>query len=186
MGRIVSTMMVSADGITEAPVEWGMRYFDEDQRRDAVKRMLISDGLLMGRLTYEAFAAVWPDRQGAFADRLNTLPKFVFSSSLAQAGWVNSTILPADDIARAAARLKQETSGDLVVFGHGRLARTLLEAQLIDELRMAIKPVLVGKGEGLRSQKIRCDLTLASCETFHNGVVVHTYRPDYAPRRAAA
>jgi dihydrofolate reductase len=94
MGRIVATVMMSLNGVTESPGDWGMRYFDEDAQRDSLKRLMISDAMLMGRLTYEALGAAWSQRQGAFADRINAIRKYVFSSTMQVAApWANSLVV---------------------------------------------------------------------------------------------
>jgi dihydrofolate reductase len=179
MGRIVATVMTSLDGVTESPGDWGMRYFDEDAQRDSLKRLMISDAMLMGRLTYEALGAAWSQRQGAFADRINSIRKYVFSSTMQVAPWANSLVV-AGDVVEETRKLKSTSSGDLTIFGFGKLPRALFEAALLDELRMAINPVLVGRGDGLASQRSRRDMKLISSETLPTGVVVLTYRPSAA------
>jgi dihydrofolate reductase len=176
MGRIVATVMTSIDGVTESPGEWGMRTFDEDAQRDSIKRLAISDAMLMGRLTYQALAAAWSQRQGPFADRINAIRKVVFSSTLADAAWSNATVMSGNPV-EAARKLRAEATGDLTIFGFGRLARALLDADLLDELRTAVNPVLVGVGDGFGSQRSRRDMTLVSSETLPTGVVVLVYRP---------
>jgi dihydrofolate reductase len=177
MGRIVATVMTSLDGVTESPGDWGMRYFDEDAQRDSLKRLMISDAMLMGRLTYEALVAAWSQRQGPFADRINSIKKHVFSSTMQDASWANSSVV-GGDVVEEARRLKSGSSGDLTIFGFGQLARALFEADLLDELRMAINPVLVGRGDGFASQRGRRDMKLVSSETLPTGIVVLTYRPS--------
>ena len=176
MGRIVATVMTSIDGVTESPGDWGMRYFDEDAQRDSLKRLMISDAMLMGRLTYEALRAAWSQRQGPFADRINVIPKHVFSSTMQDAPWANASIVRGD-VVQEAKTLKSKARGDLTIFGFGQLARALLAAGLLDELRIAINPVLVGNGDGLGSQRLRRDMRLVSSEALPTGVVVVTYRP---------
>jgi dihydrofolate reductase len=179
MGRIVATVMTSLDGVTESPGDWGMRYFDEDAQRDSLKRLMISDAMLMGRLTYEALGAAWSQRHGAFADRINSIRKYVFSSTMQVAPWANSLVV-AGDVVEETRKLKSTSSGDLTIFGFGKLPRALFAADLLDELRMAINPVLVGRGDGFASQRSRRDLKLVSSETLPTGVVVLTYRPSAA------
>jgi dihydrofolate reductase len=176
MGRIVATVMTSLDGVTESPGDWGMRYFDEDAQRDSLKRLLISDAMLMGRLTYEALGAAWSQRHGPFADRINSIRKHVFSSTMQAASWTSSSIV-AGDVVGEARKLKSASNGDLTIFGFGRLARALFDADLLDELRMAVHPILVGRGDGFASQRSRRDMKLVSSETLPTGVVVLTYRP---------
>jgi dihydrofolate reductase len=177
MGRIVATVMTSLDGVTESPGDWGMRYFDEDAQRDSLKRLMISDAMLMGRLTYEALGTAWSQRQGPFADRINSIKKHVFSSTMQDAPWANSSVV-GGNVVDEARRLKLASSGDLTIFGFGQLVRALFEADLLDELRMAVNPVLVGRGDGFASQRSRRDMKLVSSETLPTGVVVLTYRPS--------
>lgn len=176
MARIVATLMASIDGVTKAPGEWGMKNFDDDAQRDSLKRLMISDAMLMGRLTYEALSAVWSSRKGLFADRINEIPKHVFSSTLPSLSWQNASVVKGDVI-QAANELKTAAVGDLTIFGFGQLARALFGADLLDELRIAINPILVGTGEGLGSLRFRKDMRLVSTETLPTGVVVVTYRP---------
>ena len=176
MGRIVATVITSLDGVTQSPGDWGMRYFDEDAQRDSLKRLMISEAMLMGRLTYEALGAAWSQRQGPFADRINSIRKHVFSSTMKAAPWANSLVV-AGDVVKETRKLKAASSGDLTIFGFGQLARALFEADILDELRMAVSPVLVGRGDGFASQRARRDMNLVSAEALPTGVVVLTYRP---------
>jgi dihydrofolate reductase len=176
MGRVVVTVMTSLDGVTESPADWGMRYFDEDAQRDSLKRLMISDAMLMGRLTYQALGAAWSQRQGPFADRINAIKKYVLSSTLASTEWANATVMNGD-VVENVRQLRAAAHGDLTIFGFGQLARALLVADLLDELRMAVNPVLVGRGDGFASQRSRRDMKLVSSETLPTGVVVLTYRP---------
>lgn len=96
MGRVVVTVMTSLDSVTESPGDWGMRYFDEDAQRDSLKRLMISDAMLMGRLTYQELGAAWSQRKGPFADRINAIKKYVFSSTLASTEWANATVMNGD------------------------------------------------------------------------------------------
>lgn len=168
--------MNSIDGVTESPGDWGMRFFDDDAQRDSLKRLMISDAMLMGRLTYEALSAAWSRRQGPFADRINSIPKHVFSSTMQDAAWANAAVVRGDVVPEVT-RLKSLGGGDLTIFGFGQLARALLGAGLLDELRLAIHPILVGKGDGLGSQRLRREMRLVSSEALPTGVVVATYRP---------
>jgi dihydrofolate reductase len=158
----------------------GERYFDEDAQRDSLKRLMISDAMLMGRLTHEALGAAWSQRQGAFADRINAIRKYVFSSTMQVAApWANSLVV-AGDVVEETRKLKSTSSGDLTIFGFGKLAGVLFAANLLDELRMAVNPILVGRGDGFASQRSRREMKLVSSETLPTGVVVLTYRPSAA------
>lgn len=132
--------------------------------------------MLMGRRTYQAFAAMWPAGTGEYADRMNRIRKYVFSSTLERAAWNNSTII-SGDAAAAVARLKQQDGQDLVMYGHGRLGQTLLEHHLLDELRLWIHPLLVGGGTLLFREGEKTALKLIATKTLATGVVVLSYRP---------
>jgi dihydrofolate reductase len=175
MRKIIESTLVSADGVVGSPPLWAMGYRDEEVTRDALERLSGSDAMLMGRGTYELFAAIWPGQTDEFAQRMNAIRKYVFSSTLTRADWSNSTVVRGDVLAEAA-RIKEQDGGDLALFGHGRLAQTLLENGLIDELRLSIHPVLAGAGLPQFSNGRKTPLTLVSAKTFTTGVVVLSYQ----------
>ena len=157
MGRIVISENVSLDGVIEDPtgVE-GLRvggWFwetdrGEDGERFTLDRALGTEALLLGRRTYEFFAATWPSRGGELADKLNSLPKYVVSSTLEDPEWNGSTVLKGAVVAEVS-KLRQQLDGEIVVLGSLRLARTLIEHDLVDELRLMIYPVVLGAGRRL-------------------------------------
>jgi dihydrofolate reductase len=175
MRKIIESTLVSADGVVGSPPLWAMDYRDEEVTRDALERMSGSDAMLMGRGTYELFAAAWRGQTDTFAQRINGIRKYVFSSTLTSAEWSNSTIVRGDVVA-GVTRIKEQDGGDLALFGHGRLAQTLLENGLIDELRLSVHPVLAGAGLPQFSNGHKKPLTLVSAKTFTNGVVVLSYQ----------
>ena len=175
MRKIIESTLVSADGVVGSPPLWAMDYRDEEVTRDALERLSGSDAMLMGRGTYELFATIWPDQTDDFAQRINGIRKYVFSSTLASADWSNSTIVRGDVLSEIA-RIKEQDGGDLALFGHGRLAQTLLENGLIDELRLSIHPVLAGVGLPQFSNGHKTPLKLVSAKTFTTGVVVLSYQ----------
>lgn len=175
MGKIIESTLASADGVVGSPPQWAMDYRDEEVTRDALDRLSGSDAMLVGRGTYELFAATWPGQTDDFAQRMNTIRKYVFSATLASADWSNSTIIRGDVIAQVT-RLKEQHGRDLALFGHGRLAQTLLENGLIDELRLSIHPVLAGAGLPQFSSGNKTPLRLVSAKTFTTGVVVLSYQ----------
>src|SRR5215469_15791112 len=126
MRKIIESTLVSADGVVGSPPLWAMDYRDEEVTRDALERLSGSDAMLMGRGTYELFAATWPSQAGDFAQRMNGIRKYVFSSTLTNAGWSNSTIVRGDVLAEVK-KIKEQDGRDLALFGHGRLAQTLLD-----------------------------------------------------------
>ena len=175
MRKIIESTLVSADRVVGSPPLWAMDYRDEEVTRDALERLSGSDAMLMGRGTYELFAATWPGQSDDFAQRVNTIHKYVFSSTLASADWSNSTIVRGDVVAQVT-KIKEQDGRDLALFGHGQLAQTLLENGLIDELRLSIHPVLAGAGLPQFTNGDKTRLTLVSAKTFTTGVVVLSYQ----------
>jgi dihydrofolate reductase len=157
MGRIVISENVTLDGVIQDPSgAEGFRHggwVGKVTDREAVGKAVLDEALgaeamLFGRRTYEFLAARWPSRGGALADRLNSLPKYVASSTLEDPGWNNSTVLKGD-VVNEASKLKQEAEGEIVVAGSIQLVRTLIEHDLVDELRLTIYPVVLGAGARL-------------------------------------
>jgi dihydrofolate reductase len=186
MGRIVVTEFVSLDGVLEDPggaedYKHGGWSFEFDRGEDGDKfkldETLEADALLLGRVTYEGFAAAWPEREGEFADKFNDMPKYVVSSTLDDPEWNNSTVLEGD-VPTAVSKLKQEQDGDILVAGSARLVQTLVEHDLIDELRLMVFPVVLGSGKrlfGETGDKKR--LRLASSRSVGDGVAILVYEP---------
>jgi dihydrofolate reductase len=142
-----------------------------------LEETLDSEALLLGRRTYEEFAALWPSRDGEFADKFNSLPKYVVSSTLEDPQWNNSTVLEGD-VVEEVSRLKQELDGDIVVHGSIRLARTLIEHDLVDKLRLMVYPVVLGAGERLFGETSdKKPLRLVDTKTVGDGVAMLTYEP---------
>ena len=167
MRKIIESTLVSADGVVGSPPLWAMDYRDEEVTRDALERLSGSDAMLMGRGTYELFAATWPGQTNDFTQRVNTIRKYVFSSTLASADWNNSTIVRGDVVAQVT-RIKEQDGRDLALFGHGRLAQTLLEKGLIDELRLSIHPVLAGRRTAAVQQRRQDAADLGLRQDFHD------------------
>ena len=185
MGRIVITEFVSLDGVMEAPgggedYRHGGWTFEIDRGEgDKFKldEALGADALLLGRVTYEGFAQAWPSRDGEFADKFNTMPKYVVSSTLRKAEWNNSTVLEGD-VAEEVSKLRQKQDGDIVVHGSAQLVQALIEHDLVDELRLMVFPVVLGSGKRLfgdTSDKKR--LRLTSSKTVGDGVTILVYEP---------
>jgi len=165
MRKIINSAFVSLDGITEDPRSWAT--FDADAGEEAAQALNAVDGMLMGRGTYEYFADVMPRQTGPYAEAINTIRKYVFSSTLEGADWNNSTIIR-DDVVPAVTKLKQQDGRDLVMYGYGRLNRTLIENHLVDEIRFSVHPVLVGQ---------TLPLNLIGTTPSPNGVVALGYEP---------
>jgi dihydrofolate reductase len=176
MRRIIESTLVSVDGVIGDPQLWAMDYRDKEVQQDALERLSGSDAMLMGRRTYEVFAATWPAQTGDFADRMNSIPKYVFSSTLERADWNNSTIVRGDVVAEVA-KLKEQDGQDLAIYGHGLLSQTLLEHGLLDELRLSIHPLLVGRGKLLFREGETTPLKLVATKTLGTGVAVLSYQP---------
>jgi dihydrofolate reductase len=184
MGRIVVTEFISLDGVIEAPgggedYKYGGWTFEIDRGEEGdqfkLDETMSSAALLLGRRTYEGFAAAWPERDGEFADKFNTMPKYVVSSTLRDPEWTNSTVL-SGDVVDEITKLKQEQDGDIVVHGSARLVQTLIENDLVDELRLMVFPVVLGTGKrlfGETNDKKR--LQLSSSTVVGDGVTIQVY-----------
>jgi dihydrofolate reductase len=184
MGRIVVTEYISVDGVVEAPsgteeferVGW-TDDFSRGPEGDAFKldETMASDALLLGRVTYDGFAPVWPHVPGEFADKFNAMPKYVVSSTLESPEWNNTTVLRGD-VVEEVAKLKERYERDIVVHGSPQLVQTLLENDLVDELRLQVYPVVVGAGKRLFGETTRkLNLRLVDATTYGD-VHALTYR----------
>jgi dihydrofolate reductase len=186
MGKIVATEYVSLDGVVEAPggfedfkhAGWSFEIDrGEEFERFKLDETLNSEALLLGRLTYEIFAASWPSMEGEVADTFNAMPKYVVTSTLENPEWNNSTVLKGD-VVEEVSRLRQKLDGEIVVHGSPRLTQTLLEHDLVDELRMMVFPVVLGTGKrlfGETSDKKR--LRLTDSRTVGDGIAILIYEP---------
>ena len=184
MGRIVVTEFLSLDGVMEAPggdndFERGAWSFEIERGDDGdqfkLDETMAAEALLLGRRTYEGFAAAWPTRGGEFADKFNNMPKYVVSSTLEDPEWTNSEVL-SGDLEEEVARLREEQSGDIVVHGSAQLVQALIEKDLVDELRLMVYPVVLGTGKRLfgdTSDKKR--LRLSDSKTVGDGVTILVY-----------
>jgi dihydrofolate reductase len=186
MGRIVVTEFVSLDGVMEDPGGaedfqhggWSFE-FSRGEEGDKFKldEAFESEALLLGRVTYEGFAAAWPSREGEFADKFNTMPKYVVSSTLEEPEWNNTTVL-GGDVVEEVSKLKQAVDGDIVVHGSARLVQTLVEHDLVDELRLMVFPVVLGSGKRLFGDTSdKKPLGLADSKMVGDGVAILTYQP---------
>jgi dihydrofolate reductase len=186
MGRIVVTEFVSLDGVMEDPggaedFKYGGWTFEiargDEGDKFKLDEALEANALLLGRVTYEGFAEAWPSRSGEFADKFNSMPKYVVSSTLDEAEWNNSTVLRGD-VAEAVSKLRKELDGDIVVHGSAQLVRTLLEDDLVDELRLMVFPVVLGSGKRLFGDTTdKKPLQLVDSKTVGDGVSILIYAP---------
>jgi dihydrofolate reductase len=171
-------MYVTVDGVMEEPA-WTVPYWNDEIARFKCDELFASDALLLGRVTYQGFAAAWPamtDEEG-FADRMNALPKFVASTTLQETVW-NASLIKGD-IAEEVLKLKQQPGQDILVFGSAALVHTLLQHNLVDECRLLIYPLVLGNGKRLFQDGSKVKLTLADSKTFSSGVVALTYHPAH-------
>lgn len=193
MRRLIASEFVTLDGVMEAPGHephpdgrnaWALRHAGEDQQRFKIDEVFRAGAILLGRVTYEIFAAFWPTapKDEGFADRMNDIPKYVVSKTLESASWRNSTVIR-DDPVEAIADLKREPGGDILLFGSGALLNSLIGHDVIDEYRIMVFPVLLGSGKRLfKDASDTTHLELVDTRTFESGVTVQTYRPaDRAP-----
>ncbi|PZS11653.1 MAG: pyrimidine reductase [Solirubrobacterales bacterium] len=186
MGNIVVTEFVSLDGVMEDPgggegfrhAGWSFEIErGEEGDRFKLEEALAAEALLLGRVTYEGFAAAWPSMQGEFADKFNTMPKYVVSSTLQGPEWSNTTVLRGD-LAEEVSKLRQAPGGEIVVHGSAQLAQALIEHDLVDELRLMVFPVVLGTGKrlfGATSDKKR--LRLTDSRVVGDGVAILVYEP---------
>src|SRR4029453_15789932 len=175
MRKIIESTLVSLDGVIENPHLWATEYFDSEAEEYALELLSTRDAMLMGRRTYEFFAAAFPHRTGEYGDRVNRISKYVFSSTLKNADWSNSSVLQGD-VATEASKLKAQVGKDLVIYGHGLLGQTLLNNHLLDELKLWIHPLFVGRCKLLFREGEKENLQLVAQKTMATGVVILTYR----------
>jgi dihydrofolate reductase len=186
MRRVVAAEYISVDGRMEMEDPegkeeevggWTAPYWNDELQKMQYDRLFTSDALLLGRLTYQGFAASWPsieDEQG-FADRMNSLPKYVASTTLEEPLEWNATLLRGN-LVDGVSQLKRQSGQDILIYGSGQLVRALLPHNLIDELRLMIHPVFLGWGKRLLDDVDRSALTLTGSQATKKGVVTLTYR----------
>jgi dihydrofolate reductase len=184
MGRIVVTEFVSLDGVMEDPGGsedfdyggWSFEYSRGDEGDQfKLDETMQSDAMLLGRTTYEGFADAWPQRDGEFADRFNSMPKYVVSSTLTDPEWTNTTVIDGD-LAAEVAKLRDAHDGDIVVHGSAQLAQALLENDLVDEMRLMVFPVVLGRGKRIFGETSgKKPLRLSDSKTVGDGVSILVY-----------
>jgi dihydrofolate reductase len=193
MGRIAVTEFISLDGVIEDPGGsedfahggWSFEFErGEDGDKFKLDETMGSDALLLGRTTFEGFAAAWPEREGEFADKFNQMPKYVVSSTMSDPGWNNSTVI-SGDIAAEVAKLRDAHEGEVQVAGSAQLVQFLLENGLVDELRLMVFPVVLGSGKRLFAGSDETKtLRLKSAQTVGDGVQILIYGAN-EPKNAA-
>jgi class 3 adenylate cyclase/dihydrofolate reductase len=187
MRRLILAEFMTLDGVMEAPGleehrhgrnAWALRLSAEDLQRHNIDQIADAGAILLGRVTYEIWAAFWPtmrDEEG-FADQVNALPKYVVSDSMTDAAWANTTIVRGADLAETVRKLKAEPGGDILTFGSADLAASLVNLGLADQLRLLLFPVVLGSGKHLFRDNIdTMHMRLVESRTFSSGVVLLTY-----------
>jgi dihydrofolate reductase len=175
MAKIIITEFVSLDGVCEAPEKWSLAYWDGETEKFKTEELAQTDGLLLGRVTYDGFAEAWPSRSGDFADRFNALPKFVVSKSLKDPTWNYSKVL-GGSAKQAIENLKSEFKGDLYVHGSLSLAQFLIANGLADEIHLLVYPLALGGGKRLFGGGDMTKFELLNAVTFSSGILALKYR----------
>ena len=186
MGNVIVSQFITVDGVVEDPggsekFERGGWAFEFSRGDDGDKfkldEVMSAEALLLGRTTYEGFAEAWPSREGEFADKFNNMTKYVVSSTLSNPEWSNSHVISTDDVER----IKREVGGDILVNGSVQLVNALLDAGLVDELRLMVFPLVLGKGKKLFTDGAKMPLALTESKPVGDeGVTVQVYRPKAA------
>ena len=182
MRRIVNSNYISLDGVVEQPHLWPSIERPADERGDQIQTdlLLACDGVLMGRRTYEGFAPVWQTRSGdPFSDRINAMPKYVISTTLTSPDWANTNVISSDVAARIA-ELKAQPGQDIVQYGFGAVSTLLMEHGLLDELRLWLHPLFVGRGsvdDVLFPKGPPTQFELVDSTILASSMVILTYRP---------
>ena len=176
MRRLIVTEFLSLDGVMEAPHLWSFPYWNDEIEKFKHDELFASDAQLLGRVTYQGFAAAWPSRTGEYADRLNNLPKYVVSTTLETVEWHNSHLIK-ENIAEEVTRLKQQPGQNILVHGSRTLVQRMTQHQLIDEYNLLVYPLILGSGMRLLNDGDSASLKLAEARSFSSGVVLLRYQP---------
>lgn len=186
MRKVIVSEFVTLDGVMEDPGgaektahgAWTWPYWSDEIGKFKFEELFASDALLLGRVTYQGFAAAWPsatDEQG-FADRMNSLPKFVVSMTLTSVEWNNSSLIK-EHVAEEIAKLKQQPGQDILIAGSAELVQALMRHGLIDEYRLLVYPVVLGSGKRLFAEGSAATLKLVETRSFDSGVALLRYQP---------
>jgi len=176
MRKVVVAEFLSLDGVMEAPEKWTFQFWNDEMAKFKHDELFASDAHLLGRVTYQIFAAAWPSRTGEFADRMNNLPKYVVSATLEKTEWKDSHVIK-ENVAEEIAKLKQESGQDILVAGSGTLVQTLIQHNLIDEYHLLVYPVVLGSGKRLFKDASKTTLKLVDTKAFSSGGVLLSYVP---------
>jgi dihydrofolate reductase len=188
MGKVVVTEFVSLDGVMEDPGGaegfrhggWSFKFSDPEGMKFKLEEQMEAEVMLLGRVTYEGFAEAWPGRtdEVGFAEKMNSMPKYVVSTTLTELSWTNSHLLEGD-VPSAVAKLREQVDGVILVAGSGQLAQTLLAHDLVDELRLMVHPIVLGSGKRLfpGDAADATTLKLSACKQLESGTLILTYEP---------
>lgn len=179
--RLVATEYLSLDGVFEEPGRWSGPFFNDEAGQFKWRELQASDAQLLGRRTYAGFAAAWPTMTGTgeFGEKMNSMPKYVVSSTLERVEWPGSRLIKGD-VAEEVRKLKQQPGNDLLLAGSAQLFNALMEANLIDVYRFMVHPVVLGEGKRLFSSVDRKAFTLTGTEKFSTGIVILEYESAQA------
>ena len=178
--KLVVTQFMTLDGVVGEPQEWSFPYWSDETGKFKLEELLATDVQLLGRITYEGFASAWPTMEkdeAGFADKMNSMPKYVVSTTLKRAEWNNSTIIKSN-VAEEVSTLKKQPGGDILVAGSMTLLRTLMENDLVDEYRLLTYPIVLGKGKRLFTDGLAAFLKLTESKPMGSGVVLLRYEPE--------
>jgi dihydrofolate reductase len=187
MRKVVAGLFMSLDGVVESPEKWQFPWFNDEMGEIVESQMAASDTMLLGRRTYQEFAAYWPDKgtEDPFADTMNGTPKLVASTTLDRVDWQNSSLIRGD-VAEELTKLKQQPGKDISITGSPTLVRSLLRDGVLDELRLLVHPIVVGKGKRLFQDGPEGQaLSLIDSRVLSTGVLYLTYAPTAVPEQAA-
>lgn len=176
MRKLVVTEFLSLDGVMEHPA-WTMPYWNDEIASFKGEESLASDALLLGRVTYQGFAAAWPESKDEGAEYFNSVRKYVVSTTLEKAEWNNSVLIK-DNVVEEITRLRQQDGRDITVHGSGALVQTLIRHDLVDCLRLLVYPVVLGQGKRLFQDGTTATLKLVEAKSFSSGVAALIYEPD--------
>jgi dihydrofolate reductase len=179
MGKIVVTEFLSLDGVMEEPA-WSLAYWNDTIAKFKKEELFASSAHLLGRITYQGFAAAWPERKDeeGFADRMNSLPKYVVSTTLEKADWQGTTIIR-EPVVEEISKLKKSPGQDILVAGSATLVQTLIKHKLVDEFHLLVYPLLLGEGKRLFRDGIgNHDLHLMELKSMGSGVILLLYEPN--------
>jgi dihydrofolate reductase len=177
MRKIVSGLFISLDGVVESPDKWHFPYFNDEMGAAVATQAAEADTLLFGRVTYQEFASYWPDKgsEVPFADHINNTPKLVASRTLGKVEWRHSSLIRGN-VVEALNKLKQLPGRNISMIGSGSLVRSLLQDDVLDELRLLVHPIVVGRGQRLFEGEVEKKLKLVDSKTFQTGVVHLIYQ----------